>query len=291
MNINHFEVIQSLNIWSGEIDIQVLGGGITNHNFVVTDSNKKVVVRIGQDIPEHLVIRSNELMASQAANKVGISPKVFHHEKGILILDFIKSKTYDPELVRNNVHKIIPLIKKVHQEIPNYLIGAPMIFWVFHVIRNYANFLEDKKSKHILRIPELLKSCKHLEKLSAPHEIVYGHNDLLAANFLDDGSKLWLVDWEYAGFNSPLFDLGGLASNNNFSTKQEINLLEEYFEKKITDKLWKQYHAMKCSSLLRETMWSMVSEITSNLDFDYEQYTEDYHLKFLESYNSLEKVK
>ena len=54
MNINYPEVIQSLNIWSGEIDIQVLGGGITNHNFVVIDNNKKAVVRIGQDIPEHL---------------------------------------------------------------------------------------------------------------------------------------------------------------------------------------------------------------------------------------------
>ena len=89
MNINYSEVIQSLNIWSGEIDIQVLGGGITNHNFVVTDNNKKTVVRIGQDIPEHLVIRSNELMASQAANKVGISPKIIHHEKGILVLDLV----------------------------------------------------------------------------------------------------------------------------------------------------------------------------------------------------------
>mgnify|MGYP001160922632 FL=1 len=289
MNINYPEVIQSLNIWSGEIDIQVLGGGITNHNFVVIDNNKKAVVRIGQDIPEHLVIRSNELMASQAANKVGIGPKILHHEKGILVLDFIESKTYDPELVRNNIHKIIPLIKKVHQEIPNHLIGAPMIFWVFHVIKNYANFLEYKKSKHILRIPELLKSCKYLEKLSAPHEIVYGHNDLLAANFLDDGSKLWLVDWEYAGFNNPLFDLGGLASNNDFSSQQEISLLEEYFEKKITDKLLEQYHAMKCSSLLRETMWSMVSEISSSLDFDYQQYTEDYYLKYKESYENLTK--
>jgi thiamine kinase-like enzyme len=97
------------------------------------------------------------------------------------------------------------------------------------------------------------------------------------------------VDWEYAGFNNPLFDLGGLASNNDFSSEQEISLLEEYFEKKITDKLLEQYHAMKCSSLLRETMWSMVSEISSSLDFDYQQYTEDYYLKYKESYENLTK--
>ena len=289
MDTDQFKLINSLNIWSGPIEVKVLGGGITNHNFIVTDQEKKTVVRIGQDIPEHLVVRSNELMASQAAHKVGVSPKILHHEKGVLVLDFIESITFDPGLVRNNINRIIPLIKKVHQEIPHHLIGAPMIFWVFHVIRNYANFLQDKKSKYISLIPELLKNCSNLEKLSSPHEIVYGHNDLLAANFLDDGSKLWLVDWEYAGFNSPLFDLGGLASNNDLTSKDETKLLEEYFEKKITDKLLEQYYAMKCSSLLRETMWSMVSEITSSLDFDYQQYTKDYHLKFQASYDSLSK--
>jgi thiamine kinase-like enzyme len=62
-------------------------------------------------------------------------------------------------------------------------------------------------------------------------------HDLLPANFLDDGSRIWIIDWEYAGYNSPLFDLGGLSSNNNFEIKDDIFLLENYFEKKINDKL------------------------------------------------------
>jgi len=57
---------------------------------------------------------------------------------------------------------------------------------------------------------------------------------------------------EYAGYNSPLFDLGGLASNNNFKIKEEIFLLENYFEKKINDHLLLKYNSMKCASLLRE---------------------------------------
>ena len=51
----------------------------------------------------------------------------------------------------------------------------------------------------------------------------------LAANFIDDGQRLWLVDWEYAGFNSPLFDLGGLASNSEFSPEQAERGLEPLF--------------------------------------------------------------
>jgi len=78
---------------------------------------------------------------------------------------------------------------------------------------------------------------------------------------------------DYAGFNSPLFDLGGLASNNGLTEPQERWLLETYFETALTDALWHRYQAMKCASLLRETMWSMVSEIHSKLDFDYPAYT------------------
>ena len=109
----------------------------------------------------------------------------------------------------------------------------------------------------------------------------------MAANFLDDGKKLWLVDWEYSGFNDPMFDLGGLASNNNFQEKDEILLLEEYFEKNISDQQILKYNAMKTASLLRETMWSMVSEITSKIDFDYSEYTEQNLDKFESSFNSL----
>ena len=97
----------------------------------------------------------------------------------------------------------------------------------------------------------------------------------MSSNILNDGKKLWLIDWEYAGFNSPLFDLGGLASNNELSNDLENLILEEYFEKKINEQLIYQYQAMKCASLLRETMWSMVSEIKSLIVFDYNKYTKE----------------
>ncbi|MGO8126869.1 phosphotransferase family protein, partial [Rhizobium ruizarguesonis] len=79
----------------------------------------------------------------------------------------------------------------------------------------------------------------------------FGHNDLLAANFLDDGKLLWLIDCDYAGFNTPLFDLGGLASNNELSEAAERTMLETYFDRQLTDNLSRRYTAMKCASLLR----------------------------------------
>ena len=112
-----------------------------------------------------------------------------------------------------------------------------------------------------------------LEKTVGKIELCYGHNDLLSGNFIEDNQRLWLVDWDYAGFNSPLFDLANLASNNEYTEGLERELLEMYFENEVSDDLWKRYFAMKCASLLRESMWSMVSEICSTLDFDYLQYT------------------
>jgi thiamine kinase-like enzyme len=103
-------------------------------------------------------------------------------------------------------------------------------------------------------------------------DIVFSHNDLLAANLIDDGARLWLIDWDYAGFNSPLFDLGGVCSNNDLDGEQTEALLMAYHGR-VDRELLRRFSAMRCASLLRETLWSMVSEIHSTLDFDYAAYT------------------
>ena len=285
--MNSVEKIKSLSIWKNDIDIKPLEGGITNLNFLVNHGSEKLVVRLGTDIPEHLVYRSNEIIVSKAAYEIGVSPKLIHSEQGVLVLEFIESTTLDPKGVQQNLKRIIPVIKKIHHEIPNTLSGQPAIFWVFYVIKYYANFLKKNKSSHIGIIENLLDKSAKLEKLSSPREIVFGHNDFLAANFLDDGSKIWVVDWEYGGFNDPLFDIGGLASNNDFNQDQEREALEMYYEKPLNNDVLQRYNAMKTASLLRETMWSMVSELTSKIDFDYGEYTQENLNKFEQAYGSL----
>jgi thiamine kinase-like enzyme len=281
------EKIKSLNIWKNDLTINPLEGGITNLNFLVNHGDQKLVVRLGQDIPEHLVFRSNEINVSKAAYEIGVSPKLIHSELGVLVLEYIESETLDPKGIQKNLERIMPVIKKIHNEIPNFLSGQPAIFWVFHVIKYYANFLRLNLSSHQDKIDDLLHKASKLEKLSSPREIVFGHNDFLAANFLDDGSKIWVVDWEYGGFNDPLFDIGGLASNNDFNKDLEKEALEMYHEKSLTNDVLFKYNSMKTASLLRETMWSMVSEITSKLEFNYGEYTQENLNKFNEAFESL----
>jgi len=131
---------------------------------------------------------------------------------------------------------------------------------------------------------DLLARAERLEATVGAVEIVLGHNDLLAANFIDDGNRLWLVDWEYAGFNSPLFDLGGLASNSEFPPDQAEQVLSLYFGRPVDDTLRRRAAAMTAASLLRETMWSMVSEIHSTVDFDYAAYTAENLRRFEAAY-------
>jgi thiamine kinase-like enzyme len=271
-----------LTCWKGRVEPRPLTGGITNQNFVVEDAGQRYFVRIGDDIPIHGVMRFNELAASRAAAAAGVSPEVVHHEPGALVMEFVEGETLDEARVREPamLARIVPLIKRCHNEIPIHLRGPTLMFWVFQVVRDYAGTLRDADSRVLGTLPRLLEISSTLEREVGPIQLVFGHNDLLAANFIDDGRRLWLIDWDYAGFNSPLFDLGGLASNNRLDPVQEAEILSEYFGAPADTSLMRRYRAMKCASLLRESMWSMVSELHSSLDFDFVGYTHENLARF-----------
>ena len=275
-----------LSCWAGPVEPEPLGGGITNTNFLVRDGNERFVVRIGDDIPVHGVMRFNELAASRAAHAAGISPEVVHFEQGALVMRYIEGKTLEPDDVREPrmLGRIVDLVKRCHKEIPRHLRGPALIFWVFQVIRDYAATLEEGGSRMVKELSRLLAVSNSLEEAVGAIRLVFGHNDLHAANFIDGGDRLWLVDWDYAGFNSSLFDLGGLASNSEFAPDEEEWLLETYFEAPPNDEIRRRYAAMKCASLMRESMWSMVSEIHSSIDFDYVAYTDENLARFERAY-------
>lgn len=264
-----------LPIWTGAVRIEPLGGGITNLNFVVQDATRRAVVRIGDDIPVHQILRFNELAASRAAHAAGVSPAVIHAEPGALVIDYIDGQTMTSEDLRQPalLDQALDLVVRAHRDIPRHLRGPVLSFWVFHVIRDYAATLAEAASPHLALIPSLLDQAAALERAVGPIDLVFGHNDLLPGNFLHDGTRMWLIDWDYAGFNSPLFDLGGLAANNGLTPHQEAAMLARYFGAAPDRGRMRRYLAMKAASALRETLWSMVSERHSTLQFDYAAYT------------------
>ncbi len=276
------ERVARLPIWTGAVTPKRLAGGITNLNFEISDAGNRFVVRVGEDIPVHHVLRFNEAAASRAAFEAGISPEVAHTEPGILVIRFVEGATLTAADVREpaRLGRIAALLGRVHRDMPRHLRGPLLAFWVFHVIRDYAHLLTERGSGYAAKLPALLATASELEKEVGPIDLVFGHNDLLPANFIDDGKCIWLIDWDYAGWNSPLFDLANLASNAELDAEAERGLIAQYYGRMPDAALMKSYTAMKCASLLRETLWGMVSEITSHLDFDYAAYVEDYLARF-----------
>ncbi len=272
------DLIATLPCWTGAIEIAPLAGGLTNANFLVTQASNRFVVRLASDILEHNILRWQEVMASKAAHAAGISPEVFHSQDGALVIQYIDGRTLTPQDVRQpaNLKRIVELLHRCHDDVPRYWVGPILAVWPFQVVRSYGLWLSEHKCRLASEWPRLLKLNDQLEKAVGPVALKFNHNDLLAANFIDDGSKLWLIDWEYAGLNSELFDLAGLSVNNTFTNDQEDLLLEAYFEEFPTRERKQRYLALMAASALREAAWSMVQEEIATLDEDYQAYTQSY---------------
>ena len=278
------DAIARLPCWPGPIEIAPLSGGITNRNFKVTTTGReRFVVRIGRDIPEHGVMRFNELAAARAAHAAGLSPEVVYAGDGLLVSRFVDGRTFTPADVRAavNLGRIVELVRRCHTEVPRFFQGPALIFWVFQVIRSYLRLLDSRQANPFgAALAGLSAKADRLERTLGPVSIVFGHNDLLAANLLDDGERLWLIDWDYAGFNSPLFDLANLATNNELPPELETFVLQNYFGAAPGADVRRGFAAMQCASLLRETLWGAVSRLTSNIDFDYDVYARAYLERF-----------
>ena len=266
--------IRALPCWKGELAISILKGGLSNANYLVKDGAGSHVVRFGTDFPFHHVFRDREVMVARAAHAAGLAPEVRYSAPGVTVTQFIGARTYNGDDVRANASRVGKLIRRFHEEMPERVTGPGFIFWVFHVIRDYAATLHAAKSPHAPSLPKLLAEAKAFEAVQVPLPIIFGHHDLLPANFLDDGEKLWLIDFEYAGFGTAMFDLAGAASNALMTDEEGLELLAAYFGATPDQATVKAFDAMQCASLSRETMWAMVSAIYLNAPgADYDAYT------------------
>ena len=284
------ELIRALPLWTGPVEITPLSGGITNRNYLVAERGRRLVVRLGQDIPVHGILRFNERAASRAAAAAGVSPEVVHTAPGVLVIRYVEGRTLAPADIRADRDRCVALVQRAHRDVARHLRGPALSFNVFHILRDYGRTLAEDGSRMTARLPELLQAAETLEEAAGPLALVFAHNDLLAGNFIDDGQRLWLIDWDYAGFNTPLFDLGGLSANNGFDEDADTAMLEAYFQRPASDELRLRYRAMRCAALLREAMWSMVSEIQSDIEFDYVAYTAENLARFEAAWRTFEET-
>ena len=141
-NVELSERIQSLPCWSGPVDWHPLEGGLSNESFVAENRGEKFVVRFGRDFPFHHVFRDREIMVCRAAQDAGFTPALIHAEPGVMVSRFIEGETYDADGVKANLPRVAELVAAFHRQMPAHVSGPAFMFWVFHVIRDYARTLE-----------------------------------------------------------------------------------------------------------------------------------------------------
>jgi thiamine kinase-like enzyme len=281
MSVAAEERVRGLGCWSGPVKLQPLKGGLSNASFIVTDAAGKYVARVGEDFPCHHVFRDREARASRAAHEAGLSPEVVHAEPGLMVVRFIDARTYSEKDVRDNLERCAEILKKCHRDMKRRITGPASVFWVFHVLRDYGHTLKQGGHQRAADIPRWLAQVDRLEEAQTALPIVFGHHDLLPGNFMDDGKRLWLIDWEYGGFGTAMFDLANISANNSFSDSDEQRLLEIYFEKAPDEATRRAFDAMKTASALREATWGMVSEIHLNVPgVDYAAHAGEYLGRF-----------
>ena len=279
--------VRFLPIWTGIPHIVPLKGGVSNASFTVTDATGKYVARVGKDYPFHQVSRQREAIAAQAAFDAGLSPEVIHVSPGIMVVRYLEARTYGEADVRDNAARCADIVKRCHAGMGKRISGQGAIFWVFQILRDYAHTVKAGRHRHVPDLPRLMAITDELEAAQVPLPIVFGHHDLLPSNFMDDGERLWLIDWEYGAFGTAMFDLANIASNNSFDEAGENLILDAYFEGKPGEALLRAFYAMKTASALREAVWGMVSELHLNAPgVNYVAYAAEYLGRFERVYAS-----
>ena len=263
--------------WAGrEIRVSPIVAGLTNQNFRVEVDGRPYFVRLPGASTDLLAVdRGNELHNTRAAAQAGVGPQVVHHdpESGALVLDWIEARTMSNQAfaVPGTPLRIAESLRKLHA-------GSRFRddFDMFRLTEYYLSVVDGRS----IRIPEgyrdELPKVRLIEAALTAHSLptVPCHNDLLAENYLDDGRKLWIVDYEYSGNNDPTFELGNTAQELGFDAARQEELCAAYFGE-ATPALVARMRLQMIMSDVGWTLWAAIQAAISPIDYDFWGWAEE----------------
>jgi thiamine kinase-like enzyme len=255
-----------------------LDGGITNRNFRVNFGGTDYVVRLpGKRTALLGIDRQAECIANKAAADLGIAPHVaaLLSEPSALVTAFVSGREMKADELREpeTIAEVAHDLRSLHDSDTD----LPSGFDSFRLVEEYAETGRANGSEPPDGYDEALKAAHSIERAvrdQPGHEPVPAHNDLLPANFLRDGTRMQLIDWEYAGMGDRWFDLGNFAVNNELDDDQEAQLLEAYFGEPPDERRRATLKLFRFMSDFREGMWGVVQAGVSELDFDFRDYAQ-----------------
>lgn len=265
------QTLDASSFLQGRTNLVELSGGLTNRNIKVETDHGDYVARISSNESGLLSIdRNNEFNNSKIAAEAGIGAPIYDYkaELGLLVIGFLPGKTFDGVDVANNALRIAESVKKLHSAKP-FLLDFDM----FQIQQRYLDLVIDRG----FRLPEgYLEFAKVKEDLQrALRQTDSGkvpcNNDLLPANFIDDGQMIWLIDYEYSGNNDPCFELGNIWSESGQDIEVLHQLIRGYYGSDRSDKFAR---AWLFATLAKYgwTLWASIQNSISEIDFDFWQW-------------------
>ncbi|MBI3751695.1 MAG: phosphotransferase family protein [Chloroflexi bacterium] len=269
---------------AGELTFSPISGGITNRNFLVEIPGRadRYVLRLaGNDTHLLGISREVELAATVAAAGVGVGPEVvaFVRPEGYLVTRFIEGGPIPVEEMRrpDRLALVAAALRRVHDG-P----AIPGLFVPYRIVEAYRALAAERGVTIPAAYELAMAIARRIELacLTAPLELRPCHNDLLNANFIDDGTRVRIVDWEYAGMGDPFFDLGNFSVNHELDADGEAALLAAYDASEhggeIRPDRAARLRLMRLISDFREAMWGVLQQGISTLDVDFRAYAAEH---------------
>ncbi len=265
------EAVAKIEDWKGkDVSIQPLSGGLTNSNFCVTVAGKPYFVRVSGESTELLAIdRKNEVHNTRSAAEAGVAPSVLYHlpEYEVMVLEFLHGTTMSKASLNQPgmPTRMAQSIRRLH--------AGPRFYSDFNMFRLTEYYLKLCEERSI-NIPngylERMPIVNRIEEAMSvrPLPTVPCNNDLLAENYMDDGEKLWLIDYEYSGNNDPTFELGNTCQEMEFDNAQIHEICAAYFGEASPDKIAR----MKLNMIMSDVgwgLWAAIQAEISTIEFDF----------------------
>jgi len=271
------EVVQRVSLWRGkEVVVAPLSGGLTNVNYLVEADETTYVVRIPGASTELLAVdRANERHNQEAAAASGVAPRLLEYldDVQVMVLEFVPGVTMSGERLRQPgmAARMARAIRQLHAG-PRFLHNFDM----FRLIPLYLDIVDRLGARLPDGYRDRLEVVDEVERAVRVHDLptVPCHNDLLAENYIDDGLRLRILDFEYSGNNDPCFELGNTAQECEFDRDLRAELCREYFGREDPVQLAR----MNLFALVSDfgwTMWSAIQARISRLDYDFWGWTTD----------------
>ncbi len=250
--------------------VVALPGGLTNTNLKVTTPEGRFVARISSKDADLLSIdRDAEYANSRRAAEAGVAPEVIEYLPAdhVLVVRFVDGRTYDPADLRDsaNIVRAAGVVRRLHEG-PRFVNDFDM----FRIQAGYLAICRDRGFRLPARYEEFIDQVARIGTALAVRDVgtVPCNNDLLAANFIDAGDRMWLIDYEYAGNNDACFELGNIWSESNLSLDQLDELITAYYGAPLRHKVARA-RLLGLMSKYGWTLWGSIQASTSTIDFDF----------------------